>query len=50
MKMGKRKLVERKLVAENWSIRKLVDANISRDLIIKEKNVLIKNVEWQFET
>ena len=49
VRVGKRKLVERKLVAENWWIRKLVDANISQDLIIKEKNVLINNVEWQFE-
>ena len=52
MKIGRTKISRRKLVDtkigryENWSLRKLVDANISRDLIIKEKNVLIKNVEW----
>ena len=55
MKIGRTKISRRKLVDtkigryENWSLRKLVDANIGRDLIIKEKNVLIKNVEWQFE-
>ena len=55
MKIGRTKINRRKLVDtkigryENWSLRKLVDANISRDLIIKEKTVLIKKVEWQFE-
>ena len=49
-KINRRKLVDTKIGRyKNWSLRKLVDANISRDLIIKEKTVLIKNVEWQFE-
>ena len=44
-----RKLVVTKIGRyENWSLRKFFDANISRDLIIKEETVLIKSVKWQF--